>query len=43
LTLKIQPLIKREKSDGKNIFGFINHIICIGLQQRLGKKASARI
>jgi len=35
--------IKREKSDEKNIFGLINHIICICLQQRLDQKASARM
>jgi hypothetical protein len=35
--------IKREKSDEKNIFGLINHIIRICLQQRLDQKASTRM
>jgi hypothetical protein len=35
--------IKSEKSDEKNIFGIINHIICSCLQQRLEQKAGARM
>ena len=43
LVAQFHTKTKREKSDEKNIFGLINHIICICLQQRLDQKASARM
>jgi len=35
--------IKGDKSDEKNIYGLIDHFICICLQQGLDQKASARL
>ena len=43
LVAQFHTKTKREKSDEKNIFGLINHIICVCLQQRLDQKASARM